>query len=966
MAAEGPGQWEQEVVRLGDDLGLTVLRDFTSNGQVVFATGGGEVTAVVYKARTPDEVLENVAVYLVQKLADGWRAGEPYELLDEYTVMVDDVHWGRRIEPARYEGSPYIVTFVMGYRVRGRILADGEPVEGANVSLEGVCDGVGGQATFWDSQEFNELIWSDTYETYVEGPTVYAPIMTDAEGRWSFVLPKGHGAIYQRPGDRRDDTEQTAQEALPRSLTGLSMVYHGRRAALTEEVEAVIDVLSGKLQVSGEPGAWVKVGSLDEAGMNYLVPQGGSFLIEGLPSGEHNVVQFKLDVYGWDSSWGGPRQIVTVTEGATASVDMGALEWFDPTNDKIAGRVYERPGVPAVGMPIHLINYETGEVLEPVTSTDGGGYWEVTIPEEGLGGDPWIYDGKWGCMPLLGFPYSDVVLGARAYAGFAEMYKPEAWRKGERGHANFQYVQDALWVEDPATGEVFGTVEAAHGGWVTADTLPKFKFVSDVEELIATGPQLRVYRLLSPGEVVMNELYLESQNFEEYETLPGQYRAAGVYPEAKFLIGGKIHGGVVTGNKGAIGLTLPEAYRIGLEFGQHEWYTQVTVEAGRRMACFSDLVCPYCGGPTWRDPSAYGFVRGYCWQCAIMFGDGGAMDGRTHLRTPTVKPSPPAPLSLRSRASAWERGGTALTALVVPRSGGSREYPVRFHWRPDLYDENDEYLAWGGLGQATNAPRWFARHVNEVGDGSGFGRFDAGASPSFQAGHDLAWFGALPEVQRDLGLTQMKLVFDTGYSQAEEVTVELDCRRGDGSIETVRVVIPAGTEGPNEEKAVSDVLPIKTVGKWTAEKRQAPYKGPGLYTAVTGARVVEPVGAACAFAVVNDVGLLASASGIPVEKRKSTPVALQLGVTNPSGPHLTDDAVGQVFMFYAREGEIWMRRRAGLPGDWQEAKQITTDGDNTEPCAEKDDAGRLRAFWQHGGDVVSAVSVDDGGEWLSG
>jgi len=236
MAAEGPGQWEQEVVRLGEYLGVTVLRDFTSNGQVVFETSSGDVTATVYKARTPDVTLENVAVYLVQKLSDTWRDGEPYELLDEYAVMVDDVYWGRRVEPAGYAAAPYSVTFVMGYRVRGRILHDGEPVEGANVSLEGVCEGVDGTATFWDSQEFNELIWSDMLETYVEGPTVYAPIMTDAAGRWSFILPKGHGAIYQRPGDRRDDTEQTAQEALPRSLTGLSMVFQGRRAALTEEV----------------------------------------------------------------------------------------------------------------------------------------------------------------------------------------------------------------------------------------------------------------------------------------------------------------------------------------------------------------------------------------------------------------------------------------------------------------------------------------------------------------------------------------------------------------------------------------------------------------------------------------------------------------------------------------------------------------------------------------------------------
>ncbi len=411
---------------------------------------------------------------------------------------------------------------------------------------------------------------------------------------------------------------------------------------------------------------------------------------------------------------------------------------------------------------------------------------------------------------------------------------------------------------------------------------------------------------------------------------------------------GKIHGGVVTGCQAEIGLTLPEAYRIGLEFGEHEWFTQVTAVSGGRRACFADLLCPYCGGPTWRDPDANGYVRGFCWQCAQMFGTGEAMDGRTHFQTPTLAPGV----------------GKTLQGLCVPRNGGSRAYPVNYHWRPGLYDENDDYLVQSGTGQTTNAPRWFARHVNEVGDGLGFGRLDTSLSPALTAGHDLEWFGALPEVARDLGVTQMKLVFGVGYIQAEDVTVELVCRLLGGGTETVRVVIPAGTAGPSESQAISDVVRVKQVGKWTAERRAAPYPGSGLYVAVTEARVVEPAGATCEFVIVNDAPLLASADGAPVVRRQATPAALQLGVSSASGPHLMDDAVGQLFVFYAREGEVWMRRRAGLPAAWREAVQITSDGDNSEPCAEKDDAGRLRLLWQHGGDVRNAVSVDDGAHWV--
>lgn len=949
--ATGPGEWEQEVVRLGQAQGVTVLRGFSSGGQVVFSAQddgvlGGDVVASVYKARNPDVVLENVAVYLVQRLAPTWQPGQPYVTVDEYAVMVDDPYWGRRIQGSEFREAPFGETFVMGYRVKGRILHNGVPAAEANVSLEGRIEGPFGSAIFWDSQEYNELIWSLELETYVEGSRVLAPIMTDAEGRWSFICPKGHGAIYQRAQDRRDGSALTAQEELPRRLTRLEAVYRGRRAELAEDVEAVIDVESGRLVVHGEPGAWVKVGTLDETGTSYLIQQDGTATVEGLPRGTHGVVQFKLNGWGdWDSSWGCGRATVEVTEGATATVDLGMMDYYDPGGNVVCGRVYERMGVPAVGVAIVPINFESMVVGDPIATTGGDGYWEAEIPEEGLGGDPWVH-GAWGSVPLLGYPYSDVVLGARAYAGFAEMYKPEAWRKGSRGHCNFQYVQDEVWVEDCDTGSQYATVEAAHGGWVTEQTLPKYKYVEGLEALAASGPVLRRYSLQTPQEVLQAEFVLESQPFEAYETLTGQYRAAGYSPEAKFLLGGKVHGSVVTGDEVEIGLSLPEAFRVGLEFGEYQWFTQVMTAGGAGMAGFGDLLCPYCGGPTWRDPSAFGLVRGHCMQCAEMFGIGEAMDGRTHLRLPTTAAT----------------AGMGLEALVVGRQGGSRRYETRGHWRPDLYEENGDYLTQGGQGQATNAPRWFERHVNEVGDGNGFGRFEAGASPPFAAGHDLAWFGQLPEVGRNLGLAQMKLVLPYGYVQAEDVSVELDCRRGDGSIETVVVEIAAGTSGPNAEKPLSDLVRVKRAGKWKAEKREAPYAGAALYDAVIGARLLT-AGADCRFTIINDVPLLASATGVPVEERRATPVAWQLGTSSASGPHLCDDETGQIFLFHAQDGEVRMWRRSGLAAPWQAPRAVTSNGGNSEPCGEKDRAGRLVLVWQHEADVMSAVSSDDGESW---
>ncbi len=960
MSLTEPDPLEQEIIQLGQTQGVTVQRVYTSQGQALFETAQGEITAAVYKARQPDVPLENVAVYLVQRLSADWQPGQPFELLEEYVLMVDDPYWGRRIQPAGFTQAPFHEIFVMGYRIKGRILHNGEPIAGANVSLEGIQQGIMGESVFWDSLEYNELIWSEELETYVEGPRVYAPIMTDEQGRWTFICPKGHGAIYQRENDRRDDTPQTAAQPLPRYVKQLYAVYRGRKAALKEEEEAVINILSGRLIVYGEPGAWIRVGTLDEAGQSYLIPPEGFVIIEGLPAGEHNIVQFKLTSAGeWDSCWGCPRAIATVNEGETAYIEMGAMEWHDPAGSLIAGRVYERMGLPAAGIAIVPIDFETGHILAPIAYTDENGYWEAEIPAQGLGGDPWIYDERWGCLPIIGFPYSDIVLGARAYAAFVEMFKPEAWRKGERGHANFQFVPDSIFIQNNETEERFATIEAPYGGWMTRETLPKFKFVSDVEELLVNGPQLHTYSIRTPQTILQAEFVLKGQSFEAYETPAGHYRAAGYFPEAKFLLGGKIHGSVVEGDQKAIGLRLPEAYRLGIEFGEHRWHTQITASqthnegrAKTKYTCFADLVCPYCGGPAWRDPDFGGFLRGYCIPCAEAFGISQAMDARTYFVLPTLATNGP-------EEESWQ-----LHGLIVPTRGGKRLYETRFHWRPDLYDENDVYLVQGAPGQATNAPRWLARHVHEIADGLGFGRFDAHASPPFTPGHDLDWFGELPEVQRPLGLTQMKLMFPYNYVQTEDVIVELDCRLKDGNTETIRLCIPAGTAGPNEEKPLSDLIRVKKAGKWNAERKTSPYKGCGLYVGVEDARLLSPAGASCKFIITNDVPLLASAAGIIVEERHSTPVAWQMGAARSvGGPHLMEDAVGQIFLFYVREGDIYMRRRAGLPGTWQAPVRLTTQGDNEAPSAQKDAAGRIWLYWQHEQDTRSQMSWQDGESW---
>lgn len=960
---------QPEIIQLGTQQGITVAEGFADgNGHVSFERDGAEIEGYVYKALDPNVALVGARVCLVAIL-EGDEPGA------EHVLMVDDEYWGRRIQPDSFRGGSFSEDLVMGYRLKGRILQDSVPVVDANVSLEGRLAHAPepGQdeaetVVFWDSLEFNELVYSHDLETWVEGALVYAPLRTDASGRFSFIAPKGHGAVYQRDGDYRDETAETMQEGLVRYVERIEAAYLGRKVELEEDVEVDLDILSGALTISGTVGAMLRVGTLDDAGQFYVVPGSGEVNVSGLPAGEQSIVQFKRNAWGeWDDQWGCPRELVALACGEAKAVTMGAMEYHDPWENVVAGRVYERMGVPASGIDIVAIDWETAEIVCTIATTGSDGYWEAEIPEEGFGGDPWIHDGKWGSVPILGFPYSDVVLGARAYSSFSELFKPEAWRKKERGHKNFQYVQNAVVVQSRETDELYQSEESAHGGWQTVDSLPAFQYVEDLEELLIGGPQERTYRILEVGgapdgedKVLQEEFTLPGQSFEAGVTLPGRYRASGYYPEAKFLIGGKISGNVVS-VKGSytpqehISSEYPEALRVGLEFGEHNAYVEMRQDmptvggegAAEDMAGIADFICPYCGGPAHRDPDTPAYARGFCLQCASKFGYATAMDCRTYLLSPTL--------------AAME--GYHLKGHMIRRSGGSQSYEIVYHWRPDLYEESDDFITQAGIAQPTNAPRWVAKHVDGMGDGKGFGHYDASGTPPFTPGHDVAYFEALEEIEHELGLTQMKLVLAGDYTLMEDVEVSVECVLEDDMTETVAVVLEAGLKGPTAGDPLGDIVPIRSVPKLRAERLGSPYAGVGLYKGVNSVSITSgPPPAGLRFAIVNDNPWLSNPNSITVRANCYTPTAVQL-IVLLTGIELLDDAVGQIYLFYTKDGDIWLTRRSGLAETWEDSEKITDDGQSSEPTAEKDDTGLLGLRRQRGSVSVGASSRDDGRSW---
>ncbi len=937
--------WQPELVKLGGEQGITVEHQRTSDGMALFDMPEGQVEAHIFKAREPDVVLNGVSVYLVQLLGAGGA------LLEKYTLMVDDEYWGMRIQPAAFSPPPFAETFVMGYRLRGQILHDDVPQADANVSIEVTLNTAeDGQTVLWDSEEYNELVYSDSLNTYVEGPTVLAPMRTGLDGWCEFISPRGHGAVYQRQGDTRDDTEETRAKPLMRYVAEIEFAYKGRKAVVTETQPAIINIASGRLSITGTPGAWVRVGPLDDAGGAYQMPPAGNLQLSGLVQGEYSIVQFKRMAWGaWDANWGCPRAITEVRMGETSSIALSPMEDYGGVGNQACGRVYERIGVPAAGIDVVIIDTESAELVGVAATTDGSGFWSVEIPPEGLGGDLFIHDQDWGSMPVLGLPYSDVVLGARACADWQEMFKPEAWRKGMLGHNNFQYVPGAMRVEDLEGNEVSATTEAPYGGWVSVETLPKYVYVDDVEELVINGPQLWHYRLVSGDQIVDPDFILRTQPFEDNETLPGQFRATAYQPGKKILVGSKIHGNIVMQAEDRIGVELPEAARVGLEFGRHKSYVEPRIlgVGEKTWSAVGDWLCPYCGGPAERDPGA-AVPRGHCKQCAVAFGCPDAMDCRSCFRSPTA-------------SGKTERRARLRVVVLDGRSARSRQ--VAYHWRPELYDETEFFQTQSGAGQKTNAPRWFAKHVAEVGDGKGFGQFDGDLVDPYVPGHLMSYFEALPFINRSLGLAQLKLAFPPGYMVPYQFTVDLDCVRGDETVETIRVTVGAGLQGPNEGDPFGDVVPVVQADKLLAEQRSWPYREVGLFIGIQGIRLVEPSAApGCKFTVVGDVPFLQSADGVAMAECESTPVAIQ--VSSPWGqPHVFEDDVGQLFAFFVEDGDVWFTKRVGLPGEWEPPRRVTSDGCSLYPWADKDQSGRLVLVRQQGYEAVVAWSHNDGEYW---
>ena len=143
-----------------------------------------------------------------------------------------------------------------------------------------------------------------------------------------------------------------------------------------------------------------------------------------------------------------------------------------------------------------------------------------------------------------------------------------------------------------------------------------------------------------------------------------------------------------------------------------------------------------------------------------------------------------------------------------------------------------------------------------------------------------------------------------------------------------------------------------------------PYRGVGLHRDVISvSRVGEAPADPRSFDIVADVPFLHDADGIAVATAERACVALQMSAPAPE-VHVFDDAVGRIFLLYDREGDVFFRRRDGLPGDWSHERQVTAHGASRCPWADKDDRGRTTLLVTRGERTTARlISADDGDLW---
>ena len=906
---------------------------------------------------------------------------------DKYAVGVWDKFYGLFIQPrsggrAYFSELPLETTFTVCWVPDTLALQENGVAEGASEGVSFVLDLVAPEEDqlvrqLYRADKFWELVWSEELQTYVAAATTYETFQTNASGHVkrydpytaSLVdirFPAGWGAITQQA----DFTDHNGNR--PSAYCNSVWMYrYGQRVEITPGAAATLNHLSGELTVIADVGDYIRVGVLDDAGQIYQIAGGGGEVITGLPLGRVSAVCYRRDNGDWDPEWLPLRQSAVLTEdNPTATITFPSLAFYNSAGDVMAGYVYEYMAEPAAEIDIWVYECEFATWVGIVATTDENGFWTVTIPEEGLGGELCVRDSVWGTVPILGFPCSDVVLGGHAYDSYLPEFRMEQWWCGSQGHPHLPFPRE-IKVIDNDTSEQVETEESSYGGWITTVAIPKYKYVDTALAFCMYGAQLRSYAIVSGGEVLDADFHLRSQSFEAAPTLAGNFRASGYYPELKFVIGAKIAGDVVGedfSNRIEFGTDMSEAARVGLEHGAVPTHPiRLQFRGDPDPLDLSELVygaevgneCEYCRCSPWLRPGTSNNPRGYCPYCALIFDLITAMDCRTYYNA--------YPLPNNGDAE------VATRAIEIHPSGVRGCLDLANWYRQVNYRETDGYLTQEGPGQPTNAPRWVTQKpilatMNES-------TFVAGAtSASINAAHPEGGTSGIPSAATVL--LRPKVQPSSGTVTQNTVTYRatfdsIDAEGGPVSIEA-EFTVPAGFTAQEED--IGDFPEFLNLSSLNVVRYEdmAPAEML-LVTAVTNIEVVEGDPTGNVIVIVVDVPAAVNITP-PLLYRDRTPFTIAF-YYGGAEVWLSRDELGNLHMLYTMAGNLRYRRLGPRETEWGAPVAITETGIDHYPTGAVLDKPRpagafsvvaspnVLAAVARGNDIVILASADAGASW---
>jgi hypothetical protein len=614
-------------------------------------------------------------------------------------------------------------------------------------------------------------------------------------------------------------------------------------------------------------------------------------------------------------------QDVTLTGSASAVLNFGTTynAVTAGTGDVATGRIYAYDLSGAAGATIWR-RLVTGEWQAWASTDSAGDYFAsgghgidnviVTHPTYGTAsfstggaGDTWF-------SPQLSTRFGGIAL-------MNEPLNPEGcfpW--GPNGnHINIPCGEEMGYVLDSELLTRYDFSPARGGGGLTTEPAPRARWEpadSEVASMVQADYDLYDHdgTLLAAGNALQGSITPPWANAPFYQNSP-----IGAPLSATF--GGKIWGNIVGYSASQNAGAFPEADRMNLEWAElRNMFERVRTftSTAQQAQTLKTWACPVCHGPTAVSPE---FTRrGYCRQHANIFAVSNAIDARTYFEGPTIKAG----------------AGNELRFVRQPTADDWVQKRFTYAWAPEDYQERATYQTASGRGQPTNAPRFFAQHIN-------FGTYSGGA---FTASQTISAVEA--SQARTVGPGRIKAIFPSGYTYGDGgVTFRATLERGDGQTETQLFTVANG-DGRAAGDAWGTYIPInRRAPAHILEDRSGVWDGDtGLYNKVTALEVVAGTSGDVQFSLVNASPHLHSSNGITISAQQSTPYANEWEDSIRRNPDLWHGPSRKTYLAYRgrnRRIEIQQSRDGGRT--WTAPSQVTSGTMWDYPAVEKRITGEL-------------------------